>query len=104
MILAWFEYVFKYVLGALRRSYADAVLVEDVNELEEASEEGIAPLAVLLPPPVPLFEEPLVRTGKRIRTKPKSWNVGHKNVRKYEYGHNHLQTDLKMRPMPHPLS
>ena len=83
-----------------RRSYADAVLVEDVDELEEASEEGIAPPAVLPPPPVPLFEEPLVRTGKRTRTKPKSYNVGHKNVPKYEYGHNHLQTDPKMRPMP----
>ena len=83
-----------------RRTYADAVLVDDVNKVEEASEEEIEPRAVIEPPAVPVIEEPLICTGKRARTKPKSWNVGHKNVSKYQYGHKHLQTDPKMRPMP----
>ena len=52
------------------------------------------------PPAVPLLEEPVIRTGKGTRTKPKSYVVGHKNVPKYQYGHNHLQTDPKMRSIP----
>ena len=45
----------------------------------------------------PLLEHPLIRTYKRTRTREKSWNVGHANVPKYQYGHTHLQTDPKMR-------
>ena len=77
------------------RTYAAAVLFEDVNEVEEAADEE-----EIVPPAVPLLQQPLLRTGKRTRTQQQKYNVGHKNVPKYQYGHNHLQTDPKMRPMP----
>ena len=46
-----------------RRTYADAVLVEDINAVEESTEEEI------MPPAVPLLEQPLIRPGKRVRKK-----------------------------------
>ena len=52
------------------------------------------------PPAVLLLEQPLICSGKRTRTKPKSYVVGHKDFPKYQYGHTHLQTDSKMRPVP----
>ena len=58
-------------------TYADAVLVEDVNEAEEASEEEI------VTPITALLEKPLIRTVKRTRTKEKLWIMGHANVPKY---------------------
>ena len=79
----------------LRLTYANAVLVEDVKEVEEASkEEEIEPPAVLL------LKQPLICTGKRTRTKPKSYVVGHRDVPKYQYGHTHLQIGPKMRSVP----
>ena len=63
------------------RTCIDAVLLEDLNEVEEASKKAIAS---------PLLEQPLMCTGKRTRTKPRSYNVSHKYATKYQYGHIHL--------------
>ena len=48
----------------------------------------------------PLLEQPLIRAGKRTRTKAKSWNVGCANVPKYQIGHTHLQTHPEVRSIP----
>ena len=76
------------------RTYADAVLVKDINEVGETTEEDIAPTAV------PLLEQPLIRPGKRVKKKPTSYKATHKDTNKYQYGYNYIQTDPKKRPLP----
>ena len=72
-------------------TYGEAVIVEDANEIEAASEEVIEET---------LLEQSLDSGWKQTRTKAKSRNAGCDNVPKYQYAHTHIETDPKMISIP----